>query len=330
MAYRLLGRVGDAEDEVQEAWLRWREVDRATVMDDRAYLTQVTTRLAIDRLRREQRRRETYVGPWLPEPVALEPDVADRVELADSVEMALLVVLETLSPLERAVFVLREAFGAPYEEIALVVDRSEDAVRQLAHRARQHVDERRPRFDADPRTRREVTERFLAAAAGGDVDALMELLAPDVTLVSDGGGVVRAALRPIEGADAVARWLAGVAARGLAEPSMEIVELNGGPAAVVRSRGELQAAIVLGVAGGRVRAIYLVANPDTLSRLEVCSGRCHDGASAVVSSSGRRSRRRWERCTRPPERSPRSNGSWSSAPCCSRASEGTARRWGRP
>ena len=269
VAYRLLGRVGDAEDVVQEAWLRWREVDRATVMDDRAYLTQVTTRLAIDRLRREQRRRETYVGPWLPEPVALEPDVADRVELADSVEMALLVVLETLSPLERAVFVLREAFGAPYEEIALVVDRSEDAVRQLAHRARRHVDERRPRFDADARTRREVTERFLAAAAGGDVDALMELLAPDVTLVSDGGGVVRAALRPIEGADAVARWLAGVAARGLAEPSMEIVELNGGPAAVVRSRGELQAAIVLGVAGGRVRAVYLVANPDKLSRLEV-------------------------------------------------------------
>ena len=269
VAYRLLGRVGDAEDVVQEAWLRWREVDRATVMDDRAYLTQVTTRLAIDRLRREQRRRETYVGPWLPEPVALEPDVADRVELADSVEMALLVVLETLSPLERAVFVLREAFGAPYEEIALVVDRSEEAVRQLAHRARQHVDERRPRFDADARTRREVTERFLAAAAGGDVDALMELLAPDVTLVSDGGGVVRAALRPIEGADAVARWLAGVAARGLAEPSMEVVELNGGPAAVVRSRGELQAAIVLGVAGGRVRAVYLVANPEKLARLDV-------------------------------------------------------------
>jgi RNA polymerase sigma-70 factor, ECF subfamily len=269
VAYRLLGRVGDAEDVVQEAWLRWREVDRATVMDDRAYLTQVTTRLAIDRLRREQRRRETYVGPWLPEPLALEPDVADRIELADSVEMALLVVLETLSPLERAVFVLREAFGEPYEEIALVVDRNEEAVRQLAHRARRHVDERRPRFDADARTRREVTERFLAAAAGGDVDALMELLAPDVTLVSDGGGVVRAALRPIEGADAVARWLAGVAARGLAEPSMEIVELNGGPAAVVRSRGELQAAIVLGVAGGRVRAVYLVANPDKLSRLEV-------------------------------------------------------------
>ncbi len=272
VAYRLLGRVGDAEDVVQEAWLRWREVDRATVVDDRAYLTQVTTRLAIDRLRREQRRRETYVGPWLPEPLALEPDVADRVELADSVEMALLVVLETLSPLERAVFVLREAFGAPYEEIALVVDRSEDAVRQLAHRARRHVDERRPRFDADARTRREVTERFLAAAAGGDVDALMELLAPDVTLVSDGGGVVRAALRPIEGADAVARWLAGVAARGLAEPSMEIVELNGGPAAVVRSRGELQAAIVLGVAGGRVRAVYLVANPEKLARLEVGRG----------------------------------------------------------
>ena len=269
VAYRLLGRVGDAEDVMQEAWLRWREVDRATVMDDRAYLTQVTTRLAIDRLRREQRRRETYVGPWLPEPVALEPDVADRVELADSVEMALLVVLETLSPLERAVFVLREAFGEPYEEIALVVDRSEEAVRQLAHRARRHVDERRPRFDADARTRREVTERFLAAAAGGDVDALMELLAPDVTLVSDGGGVVRAALRPIDGADAVARWLAGVAARGLAEPSMEIVELNGGPAAVVRSRGELQAAIVLGVAGGRVRAVYLVANPEKLARLDV-------------------------------------------------------------
>jgi RNA polymerase sigma-70 factor, ECF subfamily len=268
VAYRLLGRVGEAEDVVQDAWLRWRGVDRATVDDPRAYLTQVATRLAIDRLRTEQRRRETYVGPWLPEPIALEPDAAERVELADSVEMALLVVLETLSPLERAVFVLREAFGEPYEEIARIVDRSEAAVRQLARRARQHVDERRPRFDADRGTRREVTARFLDAAAGGDVEALMELLAPDVTLVSDGGGVVRAALRPLEGADAVARWLAGVATRPLAEPSLEVMELNGEPAGVVRSKGRAQAAIVLGVQKGRIRAIYLVANPEKLQTLD--------------------------------------------------------------
>jgi RNA polymerase sigma-70 factor (ECF subfamily) len=268
VAYRVLGRVGEAEDVVQEAWMRWREVDHGTVENDRAYLTRVTTRLAVDRLRLEKRRRETYVGPWLPEPLALEPDVAEQVELAGSVEMALLVVLETLSPLERAVFVLREAFGEPYEEIARAVDRSEDAVRQLAHRARRHVDERRPRFDADRRTRREVTERFLDAAAGGDVEELLELLAPDVTLVSDGGGVVRAALRPLEGADAVARWLAGVATRPLEQPSMEVVDLNGGPAAIVRSSGKAQAAIVLGIAGGRIRAIYLVANPEKLIRLD--------------------------------------------------------------
>ena len=268
VAYRLLGRVGEAEDVVQDAWLRWRDVDHASVDDPRAYLTQVTTRLAIDRLRRERRRRETYVGPWLPEPVELEPDAAERAELADSVEMALLVVLETLSPLERAVFVLREAFGEPYEEIARIVDRNEAAVRQLARRARQHIDERRPRFDADRGTRREVTARFLDAAAGGDVDALMELLAPDVTLVSDGGGVVRAALRPLEGAAAVARWLAGVAARPLPEPSFEVVDLNGGPAGIVRSKGRTQAAIVLGVEAGRIRAVYLVANPEKLQTLD--------------------------------------------------------------
>src|SRR5215216_4540623 len=207
VAYRILGSVTEAEDTVQEAWLRWCKVDLAEVSNPRAFLVRVTTRLAIDRLRRVKARRESYVDPWLPEPVLTGYDVAEDVALAESVSMAMLVVLETLSPLERAVCVLREAFGMPYAEIGEVIGRKEEAVRQLARRARNHVRERGARFETDQETRRHVTERFLEAAVGGDVEALMEILAPGVTLVGDGGRRARAPRRPVHGADNVARFL---------------------------------------------------------------------------------------------------------------------------
>src|ERR687897_2957699 len=192
VAYRILGSVSDAEDAVQETYLRWSKVDPAQVSNPRAFLVRVTTRLAIDRLRRAKTRRETYVGPWLPEPILTGPDVAEDVALAEFVSMAMLVVLETLSPLERAVFVLREAFGMPYAEIADVLGRREEAVRQLARRARDHVRERRARFDADSDEQRRGTQRFLEATSNGDLEALMAVLSPGGELVADSGGEGRA------------------------------------------------------------------------------------------------------------------------------------------
>jgi RNA polymerase sigma-70 factor, ECF subfamily len=265
VAYRVLGSVTDAEDAVQEAWLRWSKVDPAEVANPRAFLVRVTTRLAIDRLRRAKARRESYVGPWLPEPMLTGHDVAEEVELAESVSMAMLVMLETLSPLERAVFVLREAFGMPYAEIGEVIGRKEEAVRQLAHRARDHVRERGARFEADQETRRHVTERFLEAAVDGDVEALMEVLAPGVTLVADGGGRARAPRRPVHGADNVARFLVAVATRPGQDVQARLAHVNGGPGIVVISEGEPVATLVLDVADGVVRTVHLVANPDKLA-----------------------------------------------------------------
>jgi RNA polymerase sigma-70 factor (ECF subfamily) len=267
VAYRVLGRVTDAEDVVQDAWLRWSGVDPAEVADPEAYLVRVTTRLAIDRLRSAQARREAYVGPWLPEPLLTGADVADDVALADSVSTALLVVLETLSPLERAVFVLREAFGYPHAEIAGIVGRSETAVRQLARRAREHVDARQQRYDTDGATRRRVTEGFLAACVGGDLERLMGLLAPEVTLVSDGGGLAPAPRRAIHGHELVARALVTFAGRMPADPSVALVELNGAPGVVVRSAGTPAAAVSLHLVDGLIRTIHLVSNPEKLTGL---------------------------------------------------------------
>ncbi|MFF4143623.1 RNA polymerase sigma-70 factor [Streptomyces sp. NPDC001698] len=272
VAYRMLGRVADAEDVLQEAWLRWSTADRDAVREPRGYLVRVTTRLAIDRLRRIQARGESYVGPWLPEPLVTDlagtvPDAAERAVLADSVSLAVLVVLETLSPLERAVFVLREAFGYPYAEIAALLDRGEPAVRQLAGRARRHVGERRPRYEVDPVHRRDLTERFLAAAAGGDLDGLMSLLAPDARLVGDSGGKARAPLRVLESADKVGRFLVGVAHRGIPDPSVRFLEVNGGPAVLILSGGKPDSVFQLDVADGRVQAVYIVRNPDKLRSL---------------------------------------------------------------
>jgi RNA polymerase sigma-70 factor (TIGR02957 family) len=273
VAYRMLGTAADAEDAVQDAWLRWNAADRSRVGDPRAYLVRITTNLALDRLRSARARRETYVGPWLPEPVLTAPDVAEDAELAESVSMAMLVVLETLSPLERAVFVLREVFGYPYAEIARVLDRSEATVRQLGTRARKHVEARRPRFESDRGERRRAVERFFAAAVGGDVNELMEVLAPDVTLWTDGGGKVRAARRVIKGADKVSRWLGGVAHRPIsgvmvADMRIEQADLNGTPGLMFHGPDGLLGTFTVAVDDrGRVVAIHMVANPDKLRAL---------------------------------------------------------------
>ncbi|MEU2339920.1 RNA polymerase sigma-70 factor [Streptomyces sp. NPDC013172] len=269
VAYRMLGRVADAEDVVQDAWLRWSGGDRGEVREPRGYLVRVTTRLAIDRLRQIQARGETYVGPWLPEPYLTDfgstaPDAAERAELADSVSLAVLVVLESLSPLERAVFVLREAFGYPHAEIAAMLDRGEAAVRQLAGRARRHVDERRPRYEVDPAQRRDLTERFLAAAAEGDLEGLMSLLAPDVRLVSDGGGKVSAALRVVVSRVKVGRFAVGVARKRMTGLSFRFLEVNGGPAVLLLAGDEPVGVVQLDVADGLVRTVHIISNPDKL------------------------------------------------------------------
>ncbi len=276
VAYRMLGRVADAEDVVQEAWLRWSGADRSEVREPRGYLVRITTRLAIDRLRQVKARGETYVGPWLPEPYVTDfadtvPDAADRAVLADSVSLAVLVVLESLSPLERAVFVLREAFGYPFADIAAMLDRSEPAVRQLGGRARKHVEERRPRYDVDPAQRRDLTERFLAAAGEGDIEGLMALLAPDVRLVGDSGGKAKAPVRVLQTADKVGRFIAGVAKNGGGVPdlSFRFLEVNGGPAVLVLSGDKPDSVLQLEVLDGRIQSVYIIRNPDKLRSLTV-------------------------------------------------------------
>jgi RNA polymerase sigma-70 factor (TIGR02957 family) len=272
VAYRMLGTVADAEDVVQDAWLRWSAADRTRVAEPRAYLVRVVTNTAIDRLRSARSRRESYVGPWLPEPVLTSPDVADDVELAESVSLAVLVVLETLSPLERAVFVLREVFGFGHAEIATALDRSEASVRQVALRARRHVAERRPRYPADRAEQRRVTEEFMSAALGGDIERLLGVLAPDVVLVTDGGGKRLAARRPVVGADRVARFLLGIAHRpydGVPAEEMEIelTDVNGVPGVVLRGRGTVLSALAAEIENGRIRAMHLIANPDKLESI---------------------------------------------------------------
>jgi RNA polymerase sigma-70 factor (ECF subfamily) len=274
VAYRMLGTITDAEDAVQDAWLRWSAAPRADVADPRAYLARVVTNTALNRLRSVRSRREAYIGPWLPEPLLTEtsPDAAERAELTESVSMAMLVVLESLTPDERAVFVLREVFGFDHAEIAAALGRSAPAVRQLAHRAREHVQARRPRFDVDWNQQREVTERFLAAAAGGDIDGLMTVLAPDVTVLTDGGGKARAALRPITGAAKAARFLAAIASRpymgvSIADMTPEPAEINGSPGTLIMAGGRVIAALTLTVSGGRITAVQLLANPDKLAAL---------------------------------------------------------------
>ncbi|MEW2354626.1 RNA polymerase sigma-70 factor [Spirillospora sp. NPDC029432] len=268
VAYEMLGSAADAEDVLQETWLRWVDVDAATVREERAYLVRIVTRQALDRLRALGRRKESYVGPWLPEPLLTAPDVAEDVELAESVSMAMLLVLETLGPVERAVFVLREVFGLDYDEIAEAVGRSPAAVRQLAYRARAHVAARRPRGIASPAETRAALGAFQRAVETGDLQGLLDILAPDVVALSDGGGVRHALPRPVVGADQVARLLAVGWWRRDAQRSVEPVQVNGGPGLLVRIDGEIDGVVAVRVENGYVTGAYHVRNPDKLSHVE--------------------------------------------------------------
>ena len=268
VAYEMLGSAADAEDVLQETWLRWVSVDLEQVRDQRAYLVRITTRQALTRLRTLGRRKESYVGPWLPEPLLTTPDVAEDVELADSVSMAMLLVMETLAPTERAVFVLREVFELGYDEIADAVDKSQDAVRQIAHRARAHVAARRPRGIVSPAETRGALEAFQRAVETGDLQSLVDLLAPDVVLLGDGGGVRQAVPRPIVGADKVARLMAVGLPRLDGDVSAELVQINGGPALIIRIDGEIDDVVAVRIDDGLITGLYVVRNPEKLSRLE--------------------------------------------------------------
>nr|WP_206313440.1 RNA polymerase sigma-70 factor [Streptomyces coryli] len=268
-AYRMLGTVTDAEDILQDAWLKWQQADRAAVRNPKAYLVRTVTNLSLNRLTSARATREQYVGPWLPEPLLTTPDAAEDAERADAVSAALLVVLETLKPVERAVFVLREAFGYSHAEIAGFLDRPEPTVRQIALRARKHVQDRKPRTDdADPAQRRKVVERFLAAASGGDLNAVMDLLAPDVTAWSDGGGKVTAARRPLHGPDHVARWTLGVLAKPeYADLRLEPALLNGELGLLFTLGGTPVGALSFDLTDGHLTNLRFQVNPDKLRGL---------------------------------------------------------------
>ena len=268
VAYEMLGSAADAEDVLQETWLRWAGVDLDTVRDQRAYLVQVTTRQALGRLRTLGRRKESYVGPWLPEPLLTAPDVAEDVELADSVSMAMLLVLETLSPTQRAVFVLREVFGLDYDEIATAIGKSPAAVRQIAHRARTHVTARRPRGVVSPGQARAALQAFQRAAETGDLQNLLDILAPDVVALSDGGGKVQAVPTPVVGADRVARLLTAGLPRIAAAATLEPAQVNGYPALIVRVNGQVDTVIAVRIDDGLITGLYAVRNPEKLARME--------------------------------------------------------------
>jgi RNA polymerase sigma-70 factor (TIGR02957 family) len=267
VAYEMLGSAADAEDVVQETWLRWVDVDQTEVRDARAYLVRIVTRQSLNRLRTLARRKETYVGEWLPEPLLVSPDVADDVELADSVSMAMLTVLETLGHTERAVFVLREVFDFTYDEIAAAVDKTPAAVRQVAHRAREHVSARRPRIEVDRHEQARVVERFLTAITSGDLQGLLDVLAPDVVVVADGGGLAQAALYPIEGAFPVARLLARFPKLTPDDAVVTLAWINGAPAARMELAGALDTALCFEFDGDRISRVFAVRNPEKLTRL---------------------------------------------------------------
>jgi len=267
VAYEMLGSAADAEDVVQETWLKWQGVDQAEVRDPRAFLVRIVTRTALDQLRTVSRRREEYVGPWLPEPLLTSPDVAEDVELADSLSTAMLLVLETLTPTQRAVFLLHDVFDVGYDELAEAVGKTEAAVRQIAHRARAHVAERRPRGVTSRADTRLALEAFQRALATGDLQGLVDLLAPDVVMLGDGGGIKQALPRPILGADKVGRLLDAGLATLTGQLSGELVQVNGWPALLLRLDGEIEAVMTMLVEEGQVSGIYTVRNPEKLSRI---------------------------------------------------------------
>ncbi|SEK32061.1 RNA polymerase sigma-70 factor [Rhodococcus maanshanensis] len=265
VAYEMLGSAADAEDVVQETWLRWAEVDKAEVHDPRAYLVRIVTRQALNRLRSVSRRREEYIGEWLPEPLLTSPDVAEDVELAENVSIAMLTVLETLGPVERAVFVLHEVFETPYQEIAEVVSKTPAAVRQIAHRAREHVAARRPRMQVDRAQQQAAVEKLMAALSTGDVQGLMEVIAPDVVVIADGGGIATAARKPIVGVERVAAFLA----RAAKFPDFMTTPtcFNGMPGIRIDVGGEATAVSVV-VEDGLITRVYAIRNPHKLERLD--------------------------------------------------------------
>ncbi|MBT2543802.1 RNA polymerase sigma-70 factor [Streptomyces sp. ISL-44] len=266
IAYRMLGSVADAEDLVQDTWLRCSQVP-GPVDNPRGYLARTITNLALNRLSSAAVKREQYVGPWLPEPLVTVPDATGDMDLAESVSLAMLVVLESLSPLERAVFVLKEVFGFSYREIAETLDRTETSVRQVGSRAKSHVQARRPRYAAPAEVRRQVTDEFLAACLGGDLNRMLELLAPDVTAWNDGGGKVRAALRPLHGAENVARFLAAVLAQPMEAPHLVAVDVNGLPGLLLTTAGRPDTVACVEVENGRITEIRVIRNPDKLRHL---------------------------------------------------------------
>jgi RNA polymerase sigma-70 factor (TIGR02957 family) len=268
VAYEMLGSAADAEDVLQETWLRWAGVDLGTVRDQRAYLVRITTRQALGRLRTLGRRKESYTGPWLPEPLLTAPDVAEDVELADSVSMAMLLVLETLTPAERAVFVLREVFDLAYDEIADAVGKSPAGVRQIAHRARAHVAARRPRGVVSAAEARDALAAFQRATETGDLQPLLDILAPDVVFLGDGGGVVQAVPVPVVGAGKVARLLAIGLGRIAGTASLQPAQVNGYPALIIRFNGEIDTVIAVRIDDGLITGLYAVRNPEKLSHME--------------------------------------------------------------
>ncbi|MCX4992416.1 MULTISPECIES: RNA polymerase sigma-70 factor [unclassified Streptomyces] len=272
VAYEMLGSAADAEDVVQESWLRWADVDPARVRDPRAYLVRVVTRQALNRLRSLSRSREDYVGEWLPEPLLTSPDVAEDIELAESVSIAVLTVLETLGPTERAVFVLREVFDVPYGEIAEAVGKSPAAVRQIGRRAREHVAARRPRTRVSRSEQQVVVERFLEALRTGRLQELVEVMSPDVVLIADGGGLAAAALAPIHGSGPVATVLTRAGRAGATAIETTLVWLNGAPAGRIEIDGELATALSVVVENGQVTRVYLVRNPRKLTSLDKPTG----------------------------------------------------------
>ncbi|MEU1205828.1 RNA polymerase sigma-70 factor [Nocardia sp. NPDC005825] len=267
VAYEMLGSAADAEDVLQETWVRWAQVDMEQVQDRRAYLVRITTRQALNRLRTMKRRKESYVGPWLPEPLLTAPDVAENFELAESMSMALMLVLETLSPTERAVFVLREVFDVGYEEIAAAVDKSTVTVRQIARRARQHVEARRPRSVVSPDQARAALESFRTALETGDPQGLLNVLAPDVVLLTDGGGIKTAARVPIVGIERVLRNLLVGFGKINATLSTEPAVVNGNPALVVRWDDEI-GILTFRMDDTRITGLYFVRNPEKLTHID--------------------------------------------------------------
>jgi RNA polymerase sigma-70 factor (ECF subfamily) len=269
VAYELLGSAADAEDTVQDTWLRWDGIGpagQAEVVDARAYLVRIVSRQALNRLRTLGRRKEDYVGEWLPEPLLTAPDVAEDVELAESVSIAMLTVLETLTPNERAVFVLREVFDLPFDEIATVTGKSAAAVRQIAHRARSHVAARQPRMAVDRAEQLQAVDRFRAALLTGDLQTLMDTLAPDAVLIADGGGIVNAARQPVVGAKKIVNFL-GAFAKVAPTAVIEPIVLNGAPGARILLDGVVDTVIGFAFEDGLISRVFAVRNPDKLQRL---------------------------------------------------------------